>query len=196
MLTFSVLLWVVQLSASFEASHLPKPDLSVSPPKTKIVAGEKIKLNCRCQCPVTRIQYFYNSKETIYKDCPEENCKKHCVYSLDVVKGGNYTCQCLDFRNNEWIMSDESEPVQIHIAGGHNKSLYIGLGCAALIIVLLIVVFVICFIIKRGQKRNQLNERPAPNGGGIRPYQEDDGTYEEVNDPPTSTAMTIFSEIS
>ncbi|XP_072345172.1 uncharacterized protein [Scyliorhinus torazame] len=109
---------------------------------------------------------------------------------------GNYSCRYQTFVLGHWKLSPFSKSVEVtEKVEQKNMSLAIDPVCAAFIIVLLIAALIAGVIIKRRRTGSQLNESAPAKGGGTRRYQEDDGTYEDVNEPPQINVMTIYSEI-
>ncbi|XP_067878060.1 immunoglobulin superfamily member 1-like isoform X1 [Heterodontus francisci] len=118
MFAFSVVLGIVHLHLLVGQGTnyvLPKPTLSLNPPFNGFLMGEKINLTCRCQCPITRI-HFYRSQDRVNQSYINHGkCESSLAFIAGHAHDGNYTCQCLVLKNNEWRYSNESDVVQIHI---------------------------------------------------------------------------------
>ncbi|XP_038644233.1 uncharacterized protein LOC119960685 [Scyliorhinus canicula] len=125
--------------------------------------------------------------------------QKNVTFAINVADPdslGNYMCRYQTVVLEVWKMSSFSKFVTLTDKVEQNDtSLYIGLGCAAFIIVLVIAAVIAGVIIKCRRTGRQLNESAPAKGGGSGRYQEDDGTYEDVNEHPQINVTTIYSEI-
>ncbi|XP_038644275.1 uncharacterized protein LOC119960732 [Scyliorhinus canicula] len=94
---------------------LPLPDLTSFPSYGHFFTGENITLNCRCQCPAVRIQYYHNRNPTNRRDYDKRQCRTYLEYNDTVAIGGIYSCECLDWSEKGWRRSNLSHPIPINI---------------------------------------------------------------------------------
>ncbi|XP_038644298.1 uncharacterized protein LOC119960770 [Scyliorhinus canicula] len=82
------------------------------------------------------------------------------INATDPDSSGNYSCRYQTYVSGHWKLSPFSKSVEVTEKDEQNAmSLYIGSGCAAIIIVSLIAALIAVVIIKRRRTGSRLNER-------------------------------------
>ncbi|XP_043539767.1 uncharacterized protein LOC122544524 isoform X3 [Chiloscyllium plagiosum] len=124
MFAFSIFLTTVHFHILVEMQEIydfPKPIVSLNPSYGVFLEGEATSVNCSCQCPVTRVQFFYNSI-CHHKDLHEGQCETSLPLTPLNRGKASYMCECLFLlENGTWRRSGLTDPVQIHVGDQLSK---------------------------------------------------------------------------
>ncbi|XP_067833455.1 uncharacterized protein [Heptranchias perlo] len=166
--------------------QLSVPSIFMAPDSGAVSNGEMLHVTCRGDIRSTGGTFY------LYKGLDGKVAQSHSVsgaegtvtFTINIENkdsSGKYRCRYqTQFAGREFL-SPSSKDVTITVKGaGKRFLLYVGLGCAAGIIVLLFVVLA-CFLISKTRKtRRQNTERSEALSAGVTIQETGDHTYDEM----------------
>ncbi|XP_060712964.1 uncharacterized protein LOC132837309 [Hemiscyllium ocellatum] len=173
--------------------QLSKPTIKVLSDSDANSSRDNVLISCQGDIrPSGGIFYFYNSRRKGFRQKHHvTGLEDTAVFTINIHEhssAGNYTCQYETEVNGRAILSPSSQSVSVtekrkegHTSKAAQKRLYtfVGLGCAAVIIVLLVMLCLL--IVKKGQNKRQNIQRAASIAVQITDSKDKDGIYDNAN---------------
>ncbi|XP_067878055.1 uncharacterized protein [Heterodontus francisci] len=158
----------VQISIRDE---LPVPRISMDPSSGVFSVGKRVLITCKgdIRCTGGTFHLYRNNKRLLSRDVSD--AARNVTFPIDIQgtqTAGNYSCryQTEVLLNMKHSPFSEDAMISVRVMRGNGLLLYVGLGCAAGIL-LLIFVAILCFLlVKRGKTRRQ-NIKSSPTSASL-----------------------------